>query len=109
MHKFLKKSQSMKKNDKIILNGTPLPWVDDVNHLGNLLQFDNSFKLDCLNKRGKFILKVHTLMQEFHYVSSEVMTELLKIYTTSFYSSSLWNLYSAEIVCTPEHNHQTYL
>ena len=82
--------------DKVVLNGTPLPWVDDVNHLGNLLQFDNSFKKDCLTKRGKFISKVHTLMQEFHFVSSEVMLKLIKIYTTSFYSSSLWNLCSAE-------------
>ena len=54
--------------DKVTLNGTPLEWVDDVNHLGNLLQLDNSFKKDCLIKRGKFISKVHTLMQEFHYV-----------------------------------------
>ena len=82
--------------DKVILNGTPLPWVDDVNHLGNLLQSDNSFKQDCVVKRGKFIGKVHTLMQEFHFVSPKVMLELLKIYTTSFYSSSLWNLCSAE-------------
>ena len=35
-------------------------------------------------------------MQEFHFVSPKVMLELLKIYTTSFYSSSLWNLCSTE-------------
>ena len=82
--------------DKVILNGTPLPWVTEVNHLGNLLQCDNSFTLDCALKRGRFIGKVHTLLQEFHFISSDVMTNLIKIYATSFYSSSLWDLSSKQ-------------
>ena len=82
--------------DKLILNGTPLPWVTEINHLGNLLQSDNSFKQDCALKRGRFIGKIHTLLQEFHFISSEVMTNLIKIYATSFYSSSLWNLFSPQ-------------
>jgi len=82
--------------DKIKLNGTPLPWENEVNHLGNLLQSENNFKVDCALKRGKFIGKVHTLIQEFHFISAESMTELIKIYTTSFYSSSLWDLFSSQ-------------
>ena len=83
--------------DKVILNGNPLPWVTEVNHLGNLLQSDNSFKLDCALKRGKFIGKIHTLLQDFHFTSPEVMTNLIRIYTTSFYSSSLWSLSSPQV------------
>ena len=78
------------------MNGTPLPFVHEVNHLGNLLQSDNTFKLDCALKRGKFIGKVHTLLQEFHFTSAEVITEHVKIYATSFYSSSLWDLFSLQ-------------
>ena len=84
--------------DKLKLNGTPLPWVTEVNHLGNLLQSDNSFKRDCALKRGRFIGKMHTLQQEFHFISPEVMINLIRIYATSFYSSSLWDLYSTQCV-----------
>ena len=81
----------------IILNGDPLPWVDRVKHLGNLLESDNSMKADCLAKRGKFIGKVNSLLQEFSFVDSPVMVRVLAIYVTSFYGSSLWNLYSPEV------------
>ena len=81
----------------IILNGNPLPWVSNVKHLGNILDSTNSMKADCLSKRGKFIGKVNSLLQEFHYVEPEVMVRLLNIYTTSYYGSVLWDLYSPEV------------
>ena len=80
----------------IILNGDPLPWVDRVKHLGNLLESDNSMRADCLIKRGQFIGKVNSLLQEFSFVESSVMVRILTIYVTSFYGSNLWNLYSPE-------------
>ena len=75
----------------IILNNNPLPWVDEVKHLGNILQSDNSMSKDCTVKRGQFIGKVNSLMQEFHFVDSSTMMKLLNIYVTSFYGSCLWN------------------
>ena len=81
----------------IILNGDPLPWVDKVKHLGNILESDNSMRADCLSKRGKFIGKVNSLLQEFGYVESDVLMKLLSIYVTSFYGSNIWNLYSPEV------------
>ena len=81
----------------IILNGDPLPWVDQFKHLGNILQSDNSMRSDCLMKRAQFIGKVNSLLQEFHYVESNVMVRILEIYVTSFYGSCLWDLYSAEV------------
>ena len=81
----------------IILNGDPLPWVDSVKHLGNLLEFDNSMKTDCVLKRGKFIGKINSLLQEFHYVEPQIMIKLINIYCTSFYGSNLWNIYSKEV------------
>ena len=54
-------------------------------------------KADCLAKRGVFIGKVNSLLQEFGFVDSTVMVRLLHIYVTSFYGSNLWNLYSSEV------------
>ena len=81
----------------ITLNGNPLPWVDKVKHLGNVLDKDNNMKADCLTKRGTFIGKVNSLLQEFSYVDSDIMIRLIMIYASSFHGSSLWNLYSPEV------------
>ena len=81
----------------ILLNNDPLPWVSQVKHLGNVLENDNSMKVDCNLKRGKFIGKVNSLLQEFHFVKSDVIVKILNIYVTSFYGSGLWDLYSKEV------------
>ena len=81
----------------VLLNSDPLPWVSQVKHLGNILQNDNSMKIDCTLKRGKYIGKVNSLLQEFHFVKAEVFIKILNIYTTSFYGSGLWDLYSKEV------------
>ena len=78
----------------IYLDGVPLPWVSMVKHLGNLLQSDNSMTEDIQLKRGKFIGKVNSLLQEFHYVQPEVMTKIINLHATSFYGSGTWNIYS---------------
>ena len=65
------------------LDNSALPWVSQVNHLGNLLQVDNT-----MNKRGKFIGKVTSILQEFHYVDPEILTKIMNIFTTSFYGSN---------------------
>ena len=81
----------------ITLNGDPLPWVKEVKHLGNILQCDNTMKVDCVSKRGKFIGKVNSLLQEFQFVEPHVFVKFLSIYASSFYGSNLWNLYSNEV------------
>ena len=81
----------------ILLNNDPLPWVSQVKHLGNVFENDNSMKVDCNLKRGKFIGKVNSLLQEFHFVKSDVIVKILNIYVTSFYGSGLWDLYSKEV------------
>ena len=81
----------------ILLNSDPLPWVTEVKHLGNILQCNNSMKRDVAVKRGKFIGKVNSLLQEFYYADPAVVIKLLKVYCTSFYGSSLWDIYSADV------------
>ena len=65
-------------------------------HLGNTLQSDNSMKVDMSLKRGRFIGKVNSLLQEFHFVDPAVKVRILNIFTTSFYGSGLWDLQSPE-------------
>ena len=45
----------------IILNGVPLPYVDEFKHLGNLFQSNNSMFRDCNVKCAKFISIIHCL------------------------------------------------
>ena len=78
------------------LNGDNLPWVAELKHLGNVLECNNTMKRDIAIKRGKFIGKLNSLSQEFHYTSPEVFMKILNIYAVSFYGSSLWDIFSAE-------------
>ena len=77
----------------IELNGTSLPWVDSAHHVGNIMERDNSFSKDIRMKRGSFIGRVHSIFQEFHFANPVVKMKMLSLYTTSFYGSSLWNLF----------------
>ena len=73
-----------------------MPWVKKVVHLGVTLESDNSMKTDVALKRGRFIGKVNSLMQEFHWVQSDLKMKLINIYVTSFYGSPLWDIFSAD-------------
>ena len=80
----------------IVLDGKILPWVRKISHLGCTLEVDNSMKTDLAQKRGQFIGKINSLLQEFHFVQNESKFKLLDTYATSFYGSSLWDLMSNE-------------
>ena len=84
---FSKQKRDQGNVAPVMLNGDPQPWVSQVNHLGNVLQCDNSMSKDVLQKRGKYIGKVNSLLQEFHYAEASVLTKLVDIYATSFYGS----------------------
>ena len=49
----------------ITLEGRDLPWVDSWQHLGHTLNKDESMDHDLMEKRGRFIGKIHSLRQEF--------------------------------------------
>ena len=78
---------------KISLNGDYLPWVESAKHVGNILERDNSFSKDIRTKRGSFIGRIHSILQEVHFASPLVKMKMINIYTTSFYGSPLWNLH----------------
>ena len=80
----------------VVLNGYNLPWVREVKHLGHTLQSDNSMKIDIQLKRGVFIGKVNSLLQEFHYANPSVLLRLIQSYACNVYGSNVWDLFSAE-------------
>ena len=79
-----------------MLDGNTLPWVSQVNHLGHTLQTDNSMKIDINMKRGAFISKVNSILQEFHYANSDVLMRLVSTFTCNMYGSNTWDLFSPE-------------
>ena len=93
---FSKKAIERGNIEPIKLAGVPLPWVSQVKHLGNMLQQDNSMKVDMGQKRGKFIGKMQSLFQEFSYVDPSTFMRIISIFNTSFYGSSLWDLFSTD-------------
>ena len=51
---------------------------------------------DIAVKRGRFIGKLNSLSQEFHYASPDVYMRIVNIYAVSFHGSSLWDIFSKE-------------
>ena len=90
---FSSKVTERRNVSPILLDGAPLPWVEELKHLGNIVQSDNSMTTDITVKRAKFIGKVHSLNQEFYFCNPYVVMNLYKIYACSFYSSSLFDLF----------------
>ena len=80
----------------IFLDGKALPWVNKISHLGCTLQSDNSMKLDMTHKRGQFISKANSLLQEFGSNCYDTLFKLIDTYALSCYGSYLWNLCSKE-------------
>ena len=94
---FSPKANERRGLSPINLGGISLPWVGDLKHLGNTVQSDNSMVIDITVKRAQFIGKIHSLNQEFHFCHPDVVMHLYNIYTCSFYSSSLYDLYCAKL------------
>ena len=57
------------------------------------IQSDNSMTIDCNKKRAIYILKIHSLNQEY-FNSPDGILKLHNIYCCSFYVSSIWDLSS---------------
>ena len=63
----------------ILLNNLPLPYVTEIKHLGNTLQSNGSMSKNVSCKRAKFISKIHSLNQEFHYANASTVLKLYDI------------------------------
>jgi len=60
----------------IFLNELHLPFVNDLKHLGNVLQSVHSMTIDCKKTRDNFISKIHSFNQKFYLNVPDVILKL---------------------------------
>ena len=82
-----------------MLCGNPLPWVDQIKHLGNYISNNlDGNQLDMKIKTAKYIDKNNSICQEFYFASPQTKVKLNSIYNSHFAGCQLWKLGSKEIV-----------
>ena len=59
-------------------------YKEKLNHLGNMIESDNSMKIDISMKRAKFIGKVNSLNQEFYFAFPEKKPGSMKFIAVTF-------------------------
>ena len=100
---FFSRKRSSDQIKNVTLNGDNLPWVASAKHLGNHLSSKLNFssyspetKTDILCKRAILFDKVHQILQQFGFYKPELLINLISIYSTALYGSTLWQLASEE-------------
>jgi hypothetical protein len=88
------KCESLSSLPVVTLNGETLVWCKTAKHLGHTLTCCLQSNKDINIKKGNFIACVNDVMTEFAFAHPYVKQRLLNIYGSSFYGSSLWDLYS---------------
>ena len=84
--------RNMEKPAPLVLCGRCLPWVDQVEHLGNILTSQGDMEQDASVKRAKLITTSTEIRELFKFAAPSEVLKALKIYCNSFYGSSLWDL-----------------
>ena len=82
----------------VILNKQKLPWAKKINHLGFMLASGSIIQDNVAAKRGQFIGKVNSIIQEYHFLSPDILMKLINVYACNFYGSCSWDLQSKEVV-----------
>ena len=96
---FTKKRKNYLNLAPIKLDGSDLPWVRKVTHLGCILEDDNLMRADILSKRAQFIAKVNSLIQELHLVESSTMIGMLPHFMAQVYGTCVqMNVASSSIL-----------
>ena len=78
------------------LKGLYLPWVSKANHLGHILTQDCSMEEDARARRMMFISDSTDIREQFGWAHPRQVLEAVRVYTSSFYGSMLYDLYGEE-------------
>ena len=84
--------KNLSKPAPLMLCGRELPYVKQADHLGNMLTEQGDMEQDAVIKRAKFIQSSVEIRETFKFAAPEEIIRCLKVYSNSFYGSSLWNL-----------------
>ena len=89
---FLNKPQEL---PSMMLCGNPLPWVDRLLHLGNMVsnQIDGG-QLDMKQKAARYTEKNCSINQEFNFAHPMSKIVLNKIYNCHFSGCQIWDMFS---------------
>ena len=77
------------------LCGNPLPWVDKLKHVGNMVSNKvDGCQMDIMQKRAQYIDKNNGINQEMFFAHPQAKIRLNNIYNCHFSGSPIWNLFS---------------
>ena len=92
---FLKKPRQL---PNLMLCGNPLPWVNEIKHLGNTISnVLAGNQLDVRVKAAKYIDKNNSILQEFHFAHPQTKAKLNNIYNSHYTGSQLWKFGTREM------------
>ena len=78
------------------LYGMDLPYVEEIEYLGSVIDSSGNFGMDQDRKRAQYISSSLEIMQNFHFAVPELKQRAIKVYSRSFYGSAMWDLQSPE-------------
>ena len=81
------------------LNNQNLKWVNEIDHLGNMLDRNLKDSHDVLIKQQTFFSQVNIMVSDFGTVNCKIGAELFNKYCNSFYGSQAWDLRSDSVAC----------
>ena len=84
--------RNLEKPAPLTLCGRELPWVSQADHLGNTLTVQGDMEQDAAIKRAQFVSSSVQIREMFKFAAPAELVKAMKIYSNSFYGSSLWNL-----------------
>ena len=84
--------RNLEKPAPLTLCGRELPWVAQADHLGNTLTVQGDMEQDATIKRAQFVSSSVQIREAFKFAAPAEVIKAMKIYSNSFYGSSLWNL-----------------
>ena len=85
---FLRKQRTL---PNLTLCENPLPWVDKIKHLGNMVSnVIDGGQLDMKVKNARYIEKNNSLCQELHFAHPQAKVKVNNIYNSHFTGSQLW-------------------
>jgi len=74
----------------VVLNGTPLPRVNDTKYLGVVLSDDLNDDIEMKKQYCKLYARCNTILRKFRNCSISVKKTLFTAYCTNFYCMPLW-------------------